>query len=177
MNPDFKQDYFALFGLAPAFRLDSAQLEKTYRDIQSKVHPDRFAHLPESERRMSMQWATRVNEAYRTLRSPLARAQYLLQLKGVDTAAESNTAMSPEFLMAQMEWREEVAEARSAQDIQALDRILLELRQHQREVFSEVERDIDQRGDYHAASEAVRRLMFIDKLQHDINQALETLES
>jgi DnaJ-domain-containing protein 1 len=59
------------------------------------VHPDRHAHLPETERRLSMQWATQVNEAYRTLKKPLLRAHYLLRLAGAETDHESNTAMPP----------------------------------------------------------------------------------
>ena len=59
---------------------------RAYRDIQGQVHPDRFAHAGEAERRLSMQWATHANEAYQTLKNPLERAQYLLQLAGHDRA-------------------------------------------------------------------------------------------
>ena len=65
---------------------------------------------------MSMQWATQANEAYQTLKNPLSRARYLLHLHGVDIQEESNTAMSAEFLMEQMEWREAIMEAKEAQD-------------------------------------------------------------
>ncbi|MGH8707646.1 MAG: Fe-S protein assembly co-chaperone HscB, partial [Burkholderiales bacterium] len=57
------KDHFALFGLAPAFAVDAAALESAYRDIQSRIHPDRHAHAGDAERRASMQWTTRVNEA------------------------------------------------------------------------------------------------------------------
>lgn len=176
MNIDFNKDYFALFGLPRTFRLDSTALESVYRDLQSRVHPDRFAHLPEVQRRLSMQWATRVNEAYRTLRQPLARAQYLLQLNGLDTGETSNTAMSPEFLMEQMEWREAMAEARAAADSAALEQLHHRLRQHAREIHGEIENAIDAAHNYAVAADAVRRLMFVEKLQHDIDQALETME-
>ncbi len=176
MNVDFNKDYFALFGLSRTFRLDAAVVEQVYRDLQSRVHPDRFAHLPETERRLSMQWATQVNEAYRTLRHPLSRAQYLLQLQGQDTGETSNTAMSPQFLMEQMEWREAVAEAQAAEDSAALEQLHHRLRQHAREIHGEIERAIDAEHNYAAAADAVRRLMFVEKLQHDIDHALETME-
>ena len=99
MVPDFSQDYFALFGLRRAYRIDAAQLDQAYHEMQGQVHPDRHAHLPETERRLSMQWATQVNEAYRTLKKPLLRAHYLLRLAGAETDHENNTAMSPAFLM------------------------------------------------------------------------------
>ena len=59
------------------------------------MHPDRFAHAGDAERRASLQWTTRVNEAYRTLKDPVQRAKHLLELHGVDVAFETNTAMPP----------------------------------------------------------------------------------
>src|SRR5437773_10894736 len=108
------QNHFELFGLQPAFSLDETALERSYREIQSRVHPDRFAHASDAERRASLQWTTRVNEAYRTLRDPVQRAKHLLELHGVDVAFETNTAMPAEFLMQQMELREKLDEAKHA---------------------------------------------------------------
>src|SRR5687768_4980860 len=99
------QNHFELFGLAPAFALEGETLERSYREIQSKIHPDRFAHAGDAERRASLQWTTRVNEAYRTLKDPVQRARHLLELHGVDVAFETNTAMPSEFLMQQMDMR------------------------------------------------------------------------
>ena len=177
MKPDFIQDYFGLFGLQPAFHVDTTTLELTYRDLQSMVHPDRYAHTHAAERRLSMQWATRVNEAYRTLKDPLLRAQYLLARQGVDVGEESNIAMPPQFLMEQMEWREAVAEARGAEDIDELGRLLTRLRGESNDVLREVASAIDENKDFTAAADAVRRLMFVHKLQQDINDALESLET
>ncbi len=112
MSIDLTQDFFTLFGLHRRYAIDDAALEAAWHELQSQVHPDRHAHLSDVEKRLSMQWATRVNEGFRTLRQPLTRAQYLLELAGVDAGLETNTAMSPEFLMEQMEWREAVEEAR-----------------------------------------------------------------
>jgi molecular chaperone HscB len=80
------QNHFELFGLAPAFALEAEALENSYRDIQARVHPDRFAHAGDAERRASLQWTTRVNEAYRTLKDPVQRGKHLLELHGVDVA-------------------------------------------------------------------------------------------
>ncbi len=177
MVPDFSQDYFALFGLPRAFRIDTARLDQAYHAMQGKVHPDRHAHLPETERRLSMQWATQVNEAYRTLKQPLARAHYLLRLAGADTGHESNTSMSPAFLMEQMEWREAVAEARAAGDHHELEKLMQRLEKQAAALRDEIETSIDTQKDYAAAADAVRRLMFIEKLEHEIEDALEALES
>ena len=177
MSIDLQQDFFALFGLPRRFRLDGAALELAYHDLQGQVHPDRYAHLPDVEKRRSMQWATRVNEGFRTLKKPLSRAQYLLELAGVDAGMHTNTAMSSEFLMEQMEWREAVEEARDAGATEDLGHLHTRLRHHAREVFDQLEREFDLDTDLIAASETVRRLMFIEKLQHEIDDALEALET
>ena len=110
--------YFELFDLPVRFAVDGEALETAYRKVQAEVHPDRFASAPEAERRRALELATEANEAFQTLRSPVARARYLLQLRGIDTQEETNTAMPVDFLMAQMEWREAVADARAASDVE-----------------------------------------------------------
>jgi molecular chaperone HscB len=177
MTPNFNRNYFELFGLPTRFRIDTTALEQAYRDIQSAVHPDRYAHLPETERRLSMQWATRVNEAYRTLKEPLTRAQYLLSLRGIDIRSESNTAMPQEFLLEQMEWREAVAEAQAADDGAGLEKLHHRLRKGAQDLVGEIERYLDESDDFNAAADAVRRLMFFEKLEHDIDRAFESIES
>ncbi|MBK6630416.1 MAG: Fe-S protein assembly co-chaperone HscB [Betaproteobacteria bacterium] len=177
MVPDFSQDFFALFGLRRAYRIDAARLDQAYHELQGKVHPDRHAHLPDTDKRLSMQWATQVNEAYRTLKKPLLRAHYLLRLAGAETDHESNTAMPAEFLMEQMEWREAVAEAREAGEHHELEKLMQRLEKHAGAIRDEIEASLDAKKDYAAAADAVRRLMFIEKLAHEIEDALEALES
>jgi len=174
---DLKQDFFALFGLPTGFSVDMDRLEQAYLDIQGKVHPDRFAHLPDVDKRLSMQWATHANEAFRTLKSPLARGQYLLELKGIDPAFETNTAMSPVFLMEQMEWREALGEAREAADEEVLEDLARRIRHSNRSLIEQLAVQLDQQGDLEGAADTVRRLKFLEKLQHEINDALTALES
>src|SRR5574339_1173147 len=115
------QNHFDLFGLPPAFSVEAEALERSYREIQSRVHPDRFAHAGDAERRASLQWTTRVNEAYRALKNPVQRASHLLSLHGVDVAFETNTAMPAQFLMQQMELREALENAVETRDLPALE--------------------------------------------------------
>ncbi len=168
------RNHFELFGLAPAFALDADSLERAYREIQARVHPDRFAQAGDAERRASMQMTTQVNEAYRTLKSPLRRAQYLVEMHGVDTAFETNTAMPREFLMAQMELRERLEEAR---DAEALGRLERELQAQKAALEARLADCIDGRRDWQAASDLVRELMFLEKLDEDVNAAYEALEA
>jgi molecular chaperone HscB len=166
--------HFELFGLAPAFALDSARLDAAYRDIQAKVHPDRFAQAGDAERRASMQMTTRVNEAYRTLKSPVLRAKHLLELNGVDVAFETNTAMPREFLMEQMELREKLEDAKKPADLDLLSR---ELAVETREIEGKIKEKIDGQRDFAGASDLVRKLMFLERFGEDIDAAHEALET
>jgi molecular chaperone HscB len=175
MNPDFSRNHFDLLGLPVRFALDAPALERRYREVQSRVHPDRFAAASEAERRVAMQWATRANEAYRTLRDPVARARYLLALKGFDTGEESNTAMPPDFLMQQMEWREAAGEARASRDAQQLQRLREELVGARGEMLSLLSRALDGEANFDAGCSLVRKLRFLEKLEQEIDDALELM--
>ncbi|MDP2827278.1 MAG: Fe-S protein assembly co-chaperone HscB [Sulfuricellaceae bacterium] len=177
MQPDFSKNHFELFGLPVAFNIDSARMEQAYRDIQTQVHPDKFAHLSEQQRRLSMQWATHANEAVQTLKKPLARARYLLGLHGVDTEEESNTSMPSDFLMAQMEWREEIMDAKSSGDLEAMEQLHDRLRKETRQQHLELGNLLDGSADYAAAAGLVRKLKFMEKLGEEIERALESLEA
>jgi molecular chaperone HscB len=168
----FLRDHFELLGLPPAFSLDPARLEARYRELQGRVHPDRFASGTDADRRMAMQWATRANEAYRTLRDPVNRARYLLGLKGFDTGEESNTAMPADFLMQQMEWREAVAEARGTRDAAALRALRAQMAGEREEMLRQLERAIDRDANYDAGCSLVRKLRFLEKLDEEIDEAL-----
>ena len=172
MTPDFSRNHFDLLGIPAAFRLEASDLERRYRELQSRVHPDRFATGTDTERRLAMQWATRANEAYRTLRDPVDRARYLLQLKGYDTGEESNTAMPADFLMQQMEWREAVAEARAGRDPASLGKLRGELDGARREMLAQLERAIDRDANFDAGCSLVRKLRFLQKLDDEIDEAL-----
>jgi len=173
---DFNTDHFSLFELPRVFRIDSGLLDKRYRDVQAQVHPDRFANAGDTERRLSLQWATHVNEAYQTLKTPLQRAQYLLSLVGHDIEAENNTAMPPEFLMEQMEWREAVAEARLAREHGELEQLYHRVKQRMKRRYEELADLLDDQHDYVQSADRVRRLMFLEKLLFEIDDAMAAIE-
>ncbi len=173
----FNQDHFAIFGLPRRQALDAEALERMYQDLQTRLHPDKHAHLGESERRLSMQWASRVNEGYQILKSPLSRARYLLELAGAGVDVERNTAMSAEFLMDQMARREAVAEAREAGDIDLLDDLARQARQNMAEPYRQLMTSLDEQQDYQRAAELVRQLLFQEKLLHDIDEAIQAVDA
>ena len=115
------QNHFDIFGLPVAFDIDIAALAERYRELQRVAHPDRFANASDRERREAVQQAANINEAYQTLKSPLQRARYILQLKGIRFDDEKDTSYDTAFLMEQIELREVLAEIKHNPD--ALSRL------------------------------------------------------
>jgi molecular chaperone HscB len=171
---NLQQNHFQLFGLPQSFAIDATQLDLHYRALQAQVHPDKSAHLSETEQRLAMQHSTQVNEAYQTLRKPLSRARYLLSLQGVDTQEETNTAMPLEFLMEQMEWREAVAEAH---DVEVLDELEARLHRETRALEAQLAARIDNEKNYADAAGLVRKLRFMEKLAEEIHSAYDAIDS
>ena len=169
--------YFELFGLPQAFALDTERLDRAYREIQSQVHPDRFAHAGDAERRASLQWTTRVNEAYQALKNPVMRAKHLLELQGVDVAFETNTQMPSDFLLEQLETREALDRATKRKDAAALDDLKNNLDRQKKLLEQEIGDAIDAKKDYAGAADLVRKLMFLDKVDADIDRAYEEAEA
>jgi molecular chaperone HscB len=170
------KNFFELLSLPVSFAIDPAQLDHNYRSLQAEVHPDRFAAAAPAERLHSLQLATRVNEAYQTLKSPVSRARYLLQMNGIDTQEETNTAMPADFLMQQMEWREAIEEGCAARDIDALDGLQRELLRTATVLETELHERIDRHRDYAGAAQAVRKLRFLDKVRDEIERAIDALD-
>jgi molecular chaperone HscB len=113
---DLCKNHFELFGLPVDFVVDQQALKRHYRDLQRVVHPDRFAAASAHERRLSLQRATLVNEAFEILSDPLKRADYLLSLLGVEAPNNSATLADAEFLMQQLELREMLAQIKHQAD-------------------------------------------------------------
>ena len=161
------QNHFELFALPERYAIDTTQLERAYREVQSKVHPDKFVQSGEAEKRVAMQWATRANEAYQVLKKPLPRATYLCQLHGIDLQTESNTSMPVAFLMQQIEWREAFDDARAAADTAALHALEAELTTSLKTMLTALASSFDD-NDFSAATEHIRACMFIEKFLQDI---------
>jgi len=174
MNLD--ENHFQIFGVPAQFDVDLLALETRYRELQREVHPDRFASASQAEQRVSMQLATRVNEAYQTLKSPLTRAGYLLQLRGVDPEFETNTAMPVEFLTDQMERRETLEQVVAAGDWERLIALSSNLRTEQDALFGRIERQLEAR-DWKEAATTLRQLKFLEKLSDEIGEAEEGMDS
>ena len=169
-------NHFDLFQMPATFAIDAAQLDAAYRELQGRVHPDKFVAACDAEKRVAMQWATRANEAYKTLKNPLRRAAYLCELHGVDLGIESNTTMPPAFLMQQMEWRESLDEARSERDTARLEALEKALNEARHQTIARLGELLEQLQ-FSEAGEQVRELMFVEKFGDEVASTFEALEA
>lgn len=177
MQTDFSKNYFELFEVPVAFQVDTESLALRYRELQRATHPDRFANAPDQERRMAVQQAAFVNEAYRTLKDPVARARYLLELRGTPLD-DTDTAMDPAFLMEQMELREALESVRASEDpFGTLDRIRGDIEQRERSLVEDLAVALDHgAGDVESrAKDSVRRLQFMRRLLEETEEIEEAL--
>lgn len=175
MNADFTRNHFELLGLPVGYQLETDILEQAWLTLQREVHPDRFANATDAEKRLAAQWATRANEAYQTLKSPLARGRYLLKLNGIDTEEESNTSMPIDFLLSQMERRGAVADARRALDEDRLDEISGAHRADEADLFVLLALQLATLNGMASARLTVRKLRFLEKLGEEIDLAFESI--
>ncbi|MBD2835939.1 co-chaperone HscB [Pseudomonas sp. JM0905a] len=167
--------HFALFDLKPVYRLDLDQLATRYRELARTVHPDRFADASEREQRLALERAAQLNDAYQTLKSAPRRALYLLALKGRELPLEV-TVQDPQFLLQQMQWREELEELHDSADLEGVAAFKRRLKAAQAELdveFGECWDDAERRED---AERLVRRMQFLDKLTQEVRQLEERLD-
>ncbi len=173
---DFSRNHFELFGLPERFRFDPAVLDRAYHALQVEVHPDRFAAASETERRLALQSSARVNEAYCALKDPVARAQYLLSLHGIEAFDETDTSLPLDFLERQLERREAAAEAAASGDVPALEALQDDVRAEARAFEQQLQVLLDIDGAWEAARATVRELRFLAKFAADIDAMLAAQE-
>ncbi|HKC60230.1 MAG TPA: Fe-S protein assembly co-chaperone HscB [Myxococcales bacterium] len=142
-QPEGVVDRFAVMGLPRSYELDERALEETFRSLSRKLHPDRFARATPRERRFSLEQTTLLNDAYRTLRDPVRRAEQLLALRGVKVAGEERggaAVMPQEFLEQALEDREKLLEAKSEGGPEAVARLAEGVRGKRHEAMDEIAR-------------------------------------
>lgn len=168
---DLSSSYFALFDLPVSFDVDRKILTERYRTLQRTVHPDRYADAADSERRLSIQMAARINEGYQTLKDPLARARYILELSGV-VLDDLDTTFDNEFLMEQMELRERLgAVKKCANPQQQLQKIADDISARKKEITEAVALlFVENTGEaLEKARNLTRKLQFFSRLEEEVD--------
>lgn len=169
-------NYFELFDLPVDFDIDSELLARRYRELQQVVHPDNYANASEKERRLALQKAAQINEAFQALKHPMSRGRYLLQLQGVDTQEAQDMTMDSEFLIKQIELRETLAGIKQQpQPIEALNGFLGNLQQQIAQLTVELRQNLVNKN-WQAARDNVRRFQFFNKLNEEALRLEEELD-
>jgi molecular chaperone HscB len=173
---DLSTDYFSLYSFPRAFELDHKSLKARYLELQQQHHPDRYANDSESEQRKAVQRTAHLNHAYQSLKSPLKRAIYMLELAGVSFDADSKTHTDVNFLMAQLELREKLEALGNAEDPFAdLEALESQAQQEYADYQAEFVVHYDSK-DWNSAIESIHKLMFASKLLEEIRSKEEVLE-
>jgi molecular chaperone HscB len=166
-------DHFMLLEIPRAMRLDASELERRYREVSRKVHPDRFGMATPVERKLALEQTTKLNDAYRTLKDPQKRGEYLLELEGIKIGHEEARTKNPELLMEMME-RQERVDTEASHD--ALERIQDETRSEERSLYDALARYFDDHADTKdRAIDALERLRYLKRLDERIDAKLEEI--
>jgi molecular chaperone HscB len=169
-----QSDYFELLGLPHAFHLDDTVLQANWKQRAAQVHPDRFAAAIPAQRRVALEWSTRLNEAYRVLRDPLSRAQYMCEFAGFPPNSDGRVALKPAFLMQQMAWREDLEQLEASQDREGLKALIEEVCSDRSERLSQTARLIEQQQ-WEQAISSLNEWMFIEKFLQELELSMRSL--
>lgn len=165
-------DYFQLFDLPRSFDIGVEALQPRYRELQRQFHPDRFAAEPTEVQRVAVQRAADINAGFSVLKDPVHRARHLLELADHPLHVESTTVSDTDFLMAQMELREQLEEADTLEQ-------MAELRAEAEDWLQNLGREfaIDYRdGDWAEAGDTVRKMQFMSRFIEEVRQQEAQLE-
>lgn len=171
-------NYFQIFGVDVSFDVDLTALSSIYQTLQKTVHPDRFAHAGQQEQLIALKKSTLINDAYQTLKMPLQRAEYLLNLRNIELPNEQQSFRDNMFLMRQMELREMIEDIKGASDI---DAALFEAQQALDNEYMQIFQLLQQSLELNTpesnltASESLRKLKFYQKLHIEIEKLEEQL--
>ncbi len=188
------RDYFSFFGLERKLGLDLAALERRFYELSWKLHPDNFHNASAREQELSLEKASVLNDAWRTLRDPVARVEYLLSLEGVRREGEIKQQAPPDLLAEVFELNEYLEELRAARRAGGNAPQMQELRHHLEEARASFQQKLDdvlqelaaqfptfdtandqaaRKSALEKMSEILNRHSYIRNLVHNVSEELE----
>ncbi len=184
-------DYFSVFGLEPKLNLDLAALEHEFHRLSRKLHPDRFARAEENEKEWSLADTALLNDAYRTLKDPIRRTEYLLKLLGVmELEPKEKSARVPADLLEEvfelnMQIEEMRANRQTGAEDAALEAALTQAKMKTEALLSAVDDDLREAwntwdaGEKAARTSAQKRMValldrrrYLSNLVRDVTETL-----
>jgi molecular chaperone HscB len=146
--PDPQADYFQVLGVSEGYAIDEGLLEQRYKEQTKLLHPDRYARADPRARRASLERSVQLNEAWRCLKDPIRRAEYLLALHGLDIGEMAGTGRQPSehstlpvppvLLMEVLELREALAASHAARDVHETEALIAKVRSRLNAVMADV---------------------------------------
>ncbi len=173
-----KADYFSFFGLERKLGLDLAALERQFYELSWKLHPDNFHNASGYEQELSLEKASVLNDAWRTLRDPVARVEYLLGLEGVRREGEIKQQAPPDLLAEVFELNEYLEELRAARRAGGDAAQMQELRHHLQQARESFQHKLEkvlaeltaQFPRFDAAADEAARKSALDKMSEILNR-------
>ena len=163
------QNYFELFDLETSFFVDDEALKKAYQAQITRFHPDNFATKSQPEQLQALQSTSLLNSAYVALKTPLNRASYLLNLEDVNPFDEKDTNMDANFLLSQIELREQLEDIKEQQDSLALDDFIERVRDFINHNVTSISEAFTNSQDLQEIKTLVRELKFYEQLNKEAN--------
>ena len=163
------QNYFELFDLETSFFVDDEALKKAYQDQVTRFHPDNFATKSQSEQLQALQSTSLLNSAYTALKTPLNRASYLLNLEDVNPFDEKDTNMDANFLVSQIELREQLESIKELQDNSSLDDFIGRVQDFINDNVVSISEAFRYSRDLQKIKPLVRELKFYEQLNKEAN--------
>ena len=166
------ENYFELFSLDVGFDIDLNALNSSYKQQVAKFHPDKFVTKSVSEQSNALQNTSLINDALDTLKSPLKRATYLLELQGINAFDEKDTSMDAAFLMSQIKLREKLELIESERDELGLDSFIGNIDSKINENVEQLER-LFIKDDFDGIKNLVRELKFYIQLNYHSSRLMD----
>ena len=166
------QNYFELFSLEVGFAIDLIGLEQAYQSQIAIFHPDNFVTKSDKEKSIALQNTSLINTAYDTLKSPLLRATYLLELQDINAFDEKDTQMNIDFLMNQIALREQLESLEVDKDELALDDFIEKVSQKVTQNIEQV-KQLFELNEFDKIKNLVRELKFYTQLNAQANQLMD----
>ncbi|XP_002006966.3 iron-sulfur cluster co-chaperone protein HscB isoform X2 [Drosophila mojavensis] len=169
---DNNTNYFELLNFPTKFELQASELTQRFRQLQARVHPDKYSNKTTREQTNSADWSSLINKAYKTLAAPVERGQYMLQLEG-EQMPQDNSALNTAFLMAMMERNEEVEEA---DDSKALDQLYAQIVQELADKANKLTAQFET-NDLAAVKQTLVEMKYLLSIQNSIKKKQQQLMS
>ena len=166
---NFNQNYFQLFKIEQSVTIDSISLEKKYFELQKEFHPDKYVNAGDHEKRLSLQITSYINEAYETLKNDYLKSVYLLKVEGFEVGDQNNTISDPEFLMHQMELREEYEKITLSKNSEELKNFATKIGRLKNECLLSFNRRYEKKM-YNDASIKIKEMKFYISIENDFKK-------